>query len=113
MKAIARRYGNLRPGSSSNFQPDFFDEYPISECVTIPVAGKDGITQSVLLRVDHLTIDQGKEYVAAHKRTPKQSKRIVAMERAIRELSPFGTGASTFGECWKASKAAGDLIAKR
>jgi hypothetical protein len=112
MRTIANQYGNLHPGSSSNVQLEFFAEYAVSESVMIPMPDKDGVPRSMRLRVDHLTLDQAREYVDAHQRKPKRSKRIVAMERIIHDLSPFDAGNSTIGECWKASKATSDLIAR-
>lgn len=105
MLAIARQYGNLRSGASSSVLPDLFGEYPMGECVTIFVVDKDGTTQSLLTPVELITLDQAIEHVASHKQTPKRSRRLLAMERAIKDLSPFGTGDSTFAECWKAKAA--------
>jgi hypothetical protein len=104
IRAIANQYSNLRPGSSSSAQLEFFAEYAVSERVTIPVTDKDGVTRSASVRVDQLTLDQARRYLQAHQRAPRRSKRLIAMERLVRDVSPYGTGASTIAECWKASK---------
>ncbi|HWD26548.1 MAG TPA: hypothetical protein VG387_05245 [Rhizomicrobium sp.] len=105
MLSIVRQYGNLRAGSASVAQPDFFREYPVSESVIVPMAGKNGVVDKTVVRVDRLTIDQAREHVAQYKRKTAKSKRIVALERAIKDLAPYGTGDSTFAECWKAKMA--------
>ena len=105
MRAIARRHTNFRPGSASGAQLELFVEYAVSERVIIPVADKSGVMRATPVRVEQLTLDQAREYVEAHKRTPKRSKRLTAMERLIKDVSPYGTGTSTLNECWKAKAA--------
>lgn len=104
MLAIARQYGNLRSGASSSVQSDLFGEYPMGECVTLRVVDKDGTPQSLLTPVEQITLDQARAYLESHKQKPKRSRRLLAMERAIKDLSSFGNGDSTFAECWKAKK---------
>lgn len=105
MRAIARRHTNFRPGSASDGQLELFAEYAVSEKVIIPLADKNGVLRATPIPVEKLTLDQAREYVEAHKRTPKKSKRLAAMERLIKDVSPYGTGDSTLSECWKAKVA--------
>lgn len=105
MLSIARQYGNLHAKSSSNVEPDLFGEYPMGPCVYIDVTDKNGSTQQKLVPAEKITLDQGRKYLETHKQRPKRSRRLFAMERAIKELSPYGTGDSTFAECWKAKAA--------
>jgi hypothetical protein len=106
LRRIANEICNLSSGRPDIKQLELFGEYGVSRTVKIILPDKGGAMRPVRVRLDALTLEQADQYIAEHSQLRKPSKRIIEMERLLKDVRPFDTGGSSVGDCWKASRTA-------